>query len=141
MSLRRAIEMNYKERLQRSLEGTKYSVVEGVSNKERPSPVVIVLAGEGQAALQDIPDTLGNYNCDVSIIIMSSIDVDGVDQHNDAVEIVSRTLSSRDARKLSLVENLYIYDFVRVSIGEANDEAQRKVGTVFNFRATVNYYP
>lgn len=141
MSLRRTIELNYKERLQREFEGTRYTVVEGVSNKERPSPVIIVLAGEGQVALTDIPDSFGNYICDLSVIVMSSIDVDGVDQHNDAVERVSKTLATRDARKVALVENLYIYDLVRVSIGEANDEPNRKIGSVFNFRATVNYNP
>jgi hypothetical protein len=54
---------------------------------------------------------------------------------------VSKTLATRDARKVALVENLYIYDLVRISIGEANDEANRKIGSVFNFRATVNYNP
>lgn len=141
MSLRRTIELNYKERIQRSLEGTKYTVVEGVSNKERPSPVVIVTAGEGTSALTDIPNSYGNYTCDVSIIVMSSIDVDGVDQHNDAVERISKTIDTRDARKVSLVEGLYIYDFVRISVAEANDEPNRKIGTVFNMRATVNYFP
>lgn len=141
MSLRRTIELNYKERLQRAFEGTKYQVVESVSNKERPSPVVIVMGGEGQAALSDLPNSYGNYTCDISIIIMSSLDVDGVDQHNDAVDIVSRTLDSRDARKVPLVEGLYLYDLVRVSIGEANDEENRKIGSIFNFKATVNYYP
>lgn len=141
MSLKRTLELNYKERLQRAFEGTKYTVVEGVSNKERPSPVIIVMAGEGQAALTNIPDSLGNYTCDLSVIVMSSIDVDGVDQHNDAVERVSKTLATREARKVPLVENIYLYDLVRISIGEANDEPNRKVGSVFNFKATVNYFP
>jgi hypothetical protein len=101
--------------------------------------VVIVLGGEGQAAFSDVPDSLGNYTCDVSIIVMSSLDVDGVDQHNDAVDIISRTLDGRDVRKVSLVENLYLYDFVQKSIGESNDEALRKIGSVFNYTATVNY--
>ena len=141
MSLRRAIELNFKSRIEPFFEGTRYKVVEGVSREERPSPVIIVLAGEGQAALTDLSDTLGNYNCDVSIIIMSSLDVDGVDQHNDAVERISKLFSEREARKVSLVDGLHIYDFMKVSVGEANDEPMRKIGTVFNYRAVVNYSP
>lgn len=141
MSLRRAIELNFKSRLERAFEGSRYKVVEGVSKEERPSPVVIVIAGEGQSAIPELPDDLGNFICEVSVIIMSSIDVDGVDQHNDAVWRVSSCLATRDAKKVSLVEGLYLYDFVRLSQGESNDEAQRKIGSVFNYRATVNYNP
>jgi hypothetical protein len=141
MSLRRAVEFNFKERLQRAFEGTRYAVVEGVSNKERPNPCIIVLAGEGTSAFPNLSDSLGNYNCDVSIIVLSSLDVDGVDQHNDAVDIVSRTLSGRDVRKVSLVENLYLYDFIKISVAESNEPEGRKIGTVFNYKATVNYYP
>ena len=141
MSLRRAVELNFKERLQRAFEGTRYTVVEGVSNKERPNPCVVVLAGEATAAFPNLSDSLGNYNCDVSIIILSSLDVDGVDQHNDAANIVSSTLSGRDIRKVSLVENLYLYDFVRLSVAESNEPEGRKIGTVFNYRATINYNP
>jgi hypothetical protein len=141
MSLRRAIELNYKSRLENSFVGSAYKVVEGVSKEERPSPVIIVLAGEGQSALPEMSDDLGNFICDVSIIIMSSIDVDGVDQHNDAVWRVSSCLATREAKRISVVEGLYIYDFVRTSQGESNDETQRKIGSVFNYRATVNYNP
>lgn len=133
--------MNFKTRLERAFEGTRYTVVEGVSNKERPNPCVVVLAGEGTSPFQNLSDSLGNYNCDVSIVIISSIDVDGVDQHNDAVNIVSRTLSGRDIRKVSLVENLFLYDFIKLSVAEANEPEQRKIGTVFNYRAVVNYFP
>jgi hypothetical protein len=141
MSLRRAVEFNFKGRLEKVFQGTKYKVVEGVSREERPSPVIIVLAGEGSVAFTDIPDSFGNYTCDVSIIILSSIDVDSVDEHNDAIERVMSTLNTREAKRQSIVENLHVYDIMQMSVGEANDEAARKLGAVINYKATVNYLP
>lgn len=141
MSLRRTVELNFKERLSRVFAGSKYKVLEGVSREDRPNPCVIVVAGEGVDAFSDVPNSLGNYTCDLSIIIMSSIDIDSVSEHNDAIEMVLRELNTRDARKVSLVEKLYLYDLVKTSVGEANDEANRKIGAVINYRVTLNYAP
>jgi hypothetical protein len=139
MSIRRTIEANYQTRLQKEFEGSKYKVVGGVERDERPSPVIIVTGGEAMPAFSELADSFGNYNCEVSILVMSSMDKETVDEHNDAVSKVMKCMSSRDARKISVIQGLYIYDLVKVNVAEANDNEMRKVGTVVNFRAVFNY--
>lgn len=139
MSIRRTIEANFQARLQKAFEGSKYKVVGGVENDERPSPCIIVTGGEAQPAFPDLADSAGNYNCEISILVLSSIDKESIDEHNDAVSRIMSALSTREARKVSLIAGLHLYDFVKVNIAEANDPEMRKVGAALNYRAVFNY--
>ena len=139
MSIRRTIEANYQTRLQKEFEGSKYKVVGGVERDERPSPVIIVTGGEAQPAFAELSDSAGNYNCEVSILVVSSMDKETIDEHNDAVSRVMACMATRETRKVAAVQGLFIYDTVKVGVGEANDTEMRKIGAVLNYRAVFNY--
>lgn len=139
MSIRRTIEANFQTRLQKEFEGTKYKVVGGVERDERPSPCIIVTGGEAQPAFADLSDSAGNYNCEVSVLVLSSMDKESLDEHNDAVERVMQCMKKYEVRKQSVIEGLYLYDTVKVNVGEANDNEMRKVGAVLNYRTVFNY--
>lgn len=139
MSLRRAVELNFQSRLERALEGSRYKVVGGVFDGEKPNPCVIVIGGEFDPAFPELNDSKGNYLCDLSVLVLSSIDVDGINQHNDACAVVTSVFNLQETRKLSLVEKLYLYDVVKTGVGEENDPENRKIGSVFNFKVVLNY--
>lgn len=139
MSLRRAVELNYQYALQTAFQGSKYSIVGGVSNEERPSPVIIVIGGEGDSAFNDLSDSYGNYFVNLTILVISSIDLESVDEHNDAVDAVINTLNSATVKKKSLIDGLHIYDTIKLNVSEANDVENRKIGTACNYRAIVCY--
>jgi hypothetical protein len=139
MSIRRAVELNFQTRLDRAFKGSRYKVVGGTSADDRPSPCIIVVAGEADSALPEMSDSLDNYICDLSVVILSGVDEDGFNQHNDANGIVSSVFSNRETRKESMVEKLYIYDVVKLGVSEDNIPDQRKFGTAYNFKVVFNY--
>lgn len=141
MSLRRTVEENFKNRLSVALANTKYKVVGGVEREDRPASTVIVMGGEGTTAVPELNMPYGNYTCDLSVIIMSPIDIESVAEHNDVADIVDKCMQQRDTKKVAVVEKLHLYDTQKISIGEANDNEGRKVGTVYNYKVVLNYTP
>jgi hypothetical protein len=139
MSIRRTVEGNFQSRLRATFNGSKYTVVGGVEREERPSPCLIVTAGEAVPAFTDLSDSNGNYNAEVSILILSSMDKETIDEHNDAVSMAMSCMDKRDTKKVSVMEGLYLYDTVKVNVGEANDPEMRKIGSVLNYRTVFNY--
>lgn len=139
MSIRRAVELNFQSRIGREMQGSRYKVVGGISEEERPSPCVIVIGGEFDPAFPELNDSQGNYMCNLTVLILSSIDVDGVNQHNDACGIVNSVFNLKETRKQSLVEKLYLYDVVKTGVSEENDIENRKIGTAFNFKVVLHY--
>jgi hypothetical protein len=139
MSIRRVVELNFKSHLDRAFLGSKYKVLEGVSSEDRPNPCIIVFAGEGVPAFSEQGDSLGNYFVEFSVLVVSSIDVETVDEHNDATEMVINVMKQRETRKVGLVDGLFVYDVVQLSVGEANDPENRKMGSGINYKATVCY--
>lgn len=139
MSIRRTIEANFQTRLQKEFEGSKYTIVGGVEREERPSPCIIVTGGEAQPAFSELSDSAGNYNCEVSVLVLSSMDKETIDEHNDAVSRVMACMTNKEVRKKSVIAGLYLYDTVKVNVGEANDNEMRKIGAVLNYRAVFNY--
>lgn len=142
MSIRRAVELNFKNRLETALANSKYKVLESAvldPKAERPMPCVIVIAGEAKNALDSQPDPLGNYMVDVSIVVMSRVDKETADEHYDASQIVAKTMADIRTRKEAIVEGLYLYETIKLTDG--HDSQERKMGSGFNFRCMVNYNP
>lgn len=139
MSVRRAIELNFKNRLEAALANTKYKVVESLNTDERPMPCVVVIAGDASNPFEGIAAADGNYSVDLSILVMTNIDTGSVDEHNDAVQLAFSLMATQDYRKKSVVDGLYLYDVVKQSSGDRNQD--RKIGAGMNFRVVCNYSP
>ena len=139
MSIRRAIELNFKNRIESVLAGSKYVTVESHATDERPMPCVILVAGNAENPLEGLSEGAENYMVDLSVLILTNIDTGSVDEHNDATQRISKLMSERTTRRQSLVDGLYIYDVVRLSAGD--DSGDRKIGSGLNYRVIVNYSP
>lgn len=139
MSVRRAVELNFKNRIEAGLANSKYKVVEGAADAERPMPCVIVVAGNATNQFEGIPQADGNYAVDMSIIIMTNIDTGSLNEHNDATQRVLNIMNERSTRKVGIVDGLYLYDVVKLNAGEDNQD--RKLGSGLNYRAIVSYFP
>jgi hypothetical protein len=141
MSLRRAVEWHFKTALTDAL-ATQYptfQVVESLRQEERPMPCVLIVAGEGQPALQDLPDSAFNYFVDVTVLVMSSIDKDTVDNHSEVGYEIKKAMRLPINRKGYRIQGLYVYDIEEGSIGD--DTSERQMGTGINFRMVCHYYP
>lgn len=142
MSIRRAVESNFKQRLETALAGTKYTVVEALNfddGTERPTPFVLVIAGQATSALENYPDPLGNYMVDLSVVIESNVDVCTVDEHTDAAQTVARTMADLDVRRKAVTQGLHLYDTIKLNDGSGNED--RKMGTGLNFKVVCCYAP
>ena len=141
MSIRRAVEWHFKTALTEAL-ATQYptfEVVESLRQEERPMPCVLIIAGEGQPALQDLPDSGFNYFVDVTVLVMSSIDKDTVDNHSEVGYEIKKAMRLPINRKGYRIEGLYVYNVEEGSVGE--DNAERQMGTGINFRMVCHYDP
>lgn len=139
MSIKRAVELNFVNRLQPALANTKYKVVESANTEERPMPCVIVIAGNAQNPFEGLAQAEGNYEVDLSIVVMSNIDNDPVNEHFDATQTVVNIMSERATRRESIVDGLYLYDVVKSNVGEDNQD--RKLGAGLNYKVIANYTP
>ena len=102
-------------------------------------PCVLIVAGEGQPALQDLPDSAFNYFVDVTVLVMSSIDKDTVDNHSEVGYEIKKAMRLPINRKGYRIEGLYVYQVEEGSVGE--DNADRQMGTGINFRMVCHYDP
>ena len=141
MSLRRAVEWHFKTALTDALatQFPTFQVVESLRQEERPMPCVLIVAGEGQPALQDLPDSAFNYFVDVTVLVMSSIDKDTVDNHSEVGYEIKKAMRLPINRKGYRIEGLYVYQVEEGSIGD--DTSERQMGTGINFRMVCHYYP
>lgn len=139
MSIRRAVEVHIKWCLDPHFANAKHQVVESLRLEDRPMPAVIIVASAAAPALNDQPDSLGNYRVPVSIAIMSSLDDTTVDRQNDLIQLVSRVMASPDSKHHSKVEGLYVYDIYQGDVGQQNEGRRLVAG--LNFEALVNYSP
>lgn len=141
MSVRRAVELNFKSRIETAVANSKYKVLESLSSEERPKTYILVMAGMGRNPFSTLPESFGNYEVDLSIIVHSSIDTDTVDEHNNATEMVQQVMAALESRGQSVVQGLYIYDVRKGNVGQENDYPNRKMGSGLNYTVVVNYIP
>ena len=136
MSIRIALEQHIKNRLDEVLKDSKYQVLESLRNKERPIPCVIVVSGVASPAF-NLSDLSGNYNCPLSIVVLSSIDKTTIDEHNNVVQAIIEKMRSHDTRRVSTVNNLHLYQIDSQTI--AQDNSDRKMGVLLDYACVINY--
>lgn len=141
MSIRRAVEWHFKEVLTSALSADfpTYQVIESLRQEERPIPSVIIIAGEAQPMLPDQPNSERNYAVEVSVLVMSSVDKETVDNHSEVAYAINEAMRLRSNRKISRIAKLYLYEIEDGSVGE--DNAGREMGTGTNYRVLCNYDP
>jgi hypothetical protein len=139
MSLRRATEAHIKWALDPSFVGQPHQVIESQRLEDRPIPCIVIVAGAGNPALPELPSSVNNWNVPITVIVMSSIDEQTVDQHNNVVYTVQQILFKPTVRYHSNVQGLYVYDVINGSQGQQNEG--RKLITVLNYELVVNYSP
>lgn len=146
MSIRRAVEYHIKAVIAEELAKQEYNgafdtyqVIESLRQEERPLPSVIVIAGEATQAFKDLPDSYGNYYVTVSILCLSSVDKETVDNFSNVAYYVQKVMREEQARKASRVLGLYLYEIESGSIGEDNEG--RDMGAGINYTVVCNYTP
>jgi hypothetical protein len=146
MSIRRAIEYHIKSVITEELAKdshngafSDYQVVESLRQEERPIPSVIVIAGQATQAFNNLPDSYGNYYVTVSIMCLSSVDKETVDNFSNVSFYVQKVMREEQARKASRVVGLYLYEIESGSIGEENEG--RDMGAGLNYTVVCNYTP
>lgn len=141
MSIRRAVEAHVKLVLEpyKVEKAYPHTIVESLRNDDRPMPAVIVMAGAAEPAFENLPDSLGNWNLPITVLVMSSIDDTTVDQHTELVNLVSDVMTLAKSRHQSKIQGLYFYEIAQGKIGHENNG--RKMTAVINFTAIVNYKP
>lgn len=139
MSIRRAIEAQIKWTLDPHFQGGSHEIVESLRTEARPFPAIIIVAGQATSAIPEQPDNLGNYRISVSVIVMSSYDETSVNAHTSIVYQITNIFRNIQNRRKSRVQGLHIYDIAPGPVGEAHEG--RKLSSVLNFDAMVNYAP
>lgn len=139
MSIRRAVELNFKNKIEAVLAGSRYTVLESVRNEDRPMPYVLVMAGTATNPFEGMAAADGNYMVEMSVVVMTNIDTGSIDEHNDVCQKVGRLMADKTVRRESSVDGLYLYDVIKTSAGEANQD--RKMGYGMNFKVVANYTP
>lgn len=141
MSIRRAVEWHFKTALAEALatQFPTFQVVESLRQEERPIPCVLIVAGDAEPALGDLPDSVFNYFVNTTVLVMSSIDKDTVNNHSDVGYAIKKAMRLPINRKGYRIQGLYVYDIEEGSVGE--DNADRQMGTGINFRMVCHYDP
>jgi hypothetical protein len=139
MSIRRAIEAQFKWTLDPFFQNGTHQVVESLRTEDRPFPAIVIVAGQATTALPEQPDNYGNYKIAVSVIVMSSYDETSVNTHTSIVYQITNIFRNIQSRRKARVKGLHIYDISPGAVGEAHEG--RKLSSVLNFDATVNYAP
>jgi hypothetical protein len=141
MSVKRALEQNFVKRLTSALIGTEYPVVESKElTEERPSPVVICISGDAENPFDNLPQSYGNYQLDLTILVMTSKDSeDATARHETAVTRIESAMSQTSLRTESLIGGLHLYEVLKSTV--AGGDEDRRLGTAITYRAVVNYQP
>lgn len=141
MSIRRAVEWHFKQVITKAFETTRPTlpVVESLRQEERPIPAVVILAGQAEPMLPDQPISERNFAVTVSVVYLSSVDKDTVNDHSDIGEAIQEVMRLPSSRKVSRIKNLHLYDIEDGAIGEENDG--RQMGTGLNYKVLCHYDP
>jgi hypothetical protein len=141
MSIRRAVEWHFKTALTEALatQFPTFQVIESLRQEERPIPCVLIVAGDAEPALGDLPDSAFNYYVNTTVLVMSSIDKDTVNNHSEVGYEIKKAMRLRINRRGYRIQGLYVYDIEEGSVGE--DNADRQMGTGINFRVVCHYDP
>lgn len=138
MSVKRAVEYNFKERLRESLPVPEINIYESTRLEERILPCIILDATNASLAV-DHPDNLNNFEVDLQVVVLTNFDEIVINQHKDIVDKCLRKMQERDARTKSRVQYLYLY--ATTSVNMVEEVADRKTATSMSFRVTCNYSP
>ena len=89
--------------------------------------------------LPDQPISERNFAVTVSVVYLSSVDKDTVDDHSDVGEAIQEVMRLPSSRKVSRIKNLHLYEIEDGAIGEENDG--RQMGTGLNYKVLCHYDP
>ena len=95
MSVKRALEFNFKVRLNEVFEGTKYAVTESARLERRELPCIIINA-QDSVAFEEHPDVQNNFDVNVEILILSNIDETTIDEHLTVVDKCLDKMKDKD---------------------------------------------
>ena len=140
MSVKRAVEWNFKTRMAEEFVGWPIAVnlFEASRHEERVLPCVIFSANNVALAI-DHPDNMVNFDVDMDLVILTNLDEINVNQHRDIVDKCLRKMNEKITRTKSTIEYLYLYSTTYRDTSE--EIADRKTGTVISYRVTCNYNP
>lgn len=138
MSVKRAIEYNFKTRLDEVFHGSNINITESVRLEERILPCIIVNGGDATLAV-DHPDAMTNFEITFDLLILTNFDEMTVNEHKDIVDKCLRKMNERDTRMVSVIQYLYLYN---TYFGNTIEEyADRKMATSITYKCVCNYSP
>jgi hypothetical protein len=138
MSVKRALEYNFKVRLDEVFQGSNINIFESTRLEERILPCVIINAGDANLAV-DHPEAMNNFEITFDLLVLTNIDDMTVNQHKDIVDKCLRRMNERDARKESRIQYLHLYDTYFSNTVE--EYAERKMATSITYKTVCNYSP
>ena len=138
MSVKRAIEYNFKVRLDEVFQGSNINIVESVRLEERILPCIIINGGDASLAV-DHPDSMTNFEITFDLLVLTNIDEMTVNEHKEIVDKCLRKMNEKDTRRVSRIKFLHLYEvFFGNTIEEYSD---RKMATAITYKAVCNYSP
>lgn len=138
MSVKRAVEYNFRERLRESLPVLEINIYESTRLEERILPCIILDATNSSLAV-DHPDNMNNFDVDLEVVVITNFDEVLVNQHKDIVSKCLLKMLEKNARTKSRVQFLHLYSTTPVNMVE--EVADRKMATSMTYRITCNYSP
>jgi hypothetical protein len=138
MSVKRALEYNFKVRLDEVFQNSNVNIFESTRLEERILPCIIINGGDATLAVEH-PDAMTNFEITFDILVLTNIDDMTVNEHKDIVDKCLRKINERDSRKKSVIQHLHLYDtFFSNTIEEY---AERKLATSITYKCVCNYSP
>lgn len=138
MSVKRAIEYNFKVRLDEVFANSNINITESVRLEERVLPCIIVNGGDATLAV-DHPDAMNNFEITFDLLVLTNFDEMPVNEHKEIVDKCLRKMNEKDARRVSVIKYLYLYETFFVNTIE--EYADRKMATSITYKAVCNYSP
>lgn len=136
MSVKRALEYNFKTRLSESFIDSNVNITESSRLEERVLPCIILDAGTASLAV-DHPDNMDNFDVNLDLIILTNFDEMNVNSHKDIVDKCLRKMIERDTRTKSIIQYLHLYSTTFKNTTEEN--ADRKTATHISYSITCHY--
>lgn len=138
MSVKRALEYNFKVRLEEVFQGSNINIFESTRLEERLLPCIIINGGDAALAVEH-PDAMTNFDVTFDILVLTNIDDMTVNEHKDIVDKCLRKMNEKETRKISKINYLYLYDTFFVNTIE--EYAERKLATSITYKSVCNYNP
>ena len=136
MSVKRALEFNFKVRLDEVFEGSRYAVTESARLERRELPCIIINAMDA-VAFEDHPANQNNFDVNVEILVLSNIDETTVDEHLNVVDKCLEKMAEKEVSTRSRIKYLTLYGTYFVNTIEEYED--RKIGTSINYKIHCNY--